>query len=165
MEAGHTATPWEACGQYIRTTRNADGSGGFLVAEIPANTGSTIQDAEFIVTACNEHATLKRKAEELDAENKELHRKLAAAELDAKTAWSRYENANSSRITTEQQLETAVRKADSVDGAIALLKRLKRDLEHARRFSPDTLNTYRHACVSAEGDIEEFLNALAAAGA
>ena len=46
--------------------------------------------------------------------------------------------------------------------AIALLERLKRDLMHARRFSPDTLDTYRRACSSAEGDIEEFLAELRA---
>jgi hypothetical protein len=45
--------------------------------------------------------------EESVAENRALHRKLAAAELDAKTAWGRYENANSSRLTTENQLEQA----------------------------------------------------------
>lgn len=44
--------------------------------------------------------------EALEAENLELHRKLAAAELDARNAWSRYENANSSRLTTERQLES-----------------------------------------------------------
>lgn len=43
----------------------------------------------------------------LEAENKELHRKLAHAELEVCAAWSRYEAANSSRITTERQLEEA----------------------------------------------------------
>lgn len=33
--------PWEACGNLIRTKREADGTGGFLVAEVPANTGDT----------------------------------------------------------------------------------------------------------------------------
>jgi hypothetical protein len=42
--------------------------------------------------------------------------------------------------------------------AIQLLKRLKRDLMHARRFQSDTLDTYRRACTSAECDIEEFFN-------
>jgi hypothetical protein len=41
--------------------------------------------------------------------------------------------------------------------AIQLLQGLKRDLMYARRFSPDTLDTYRRACTSAECDIEEFL--------
>ncbi len=45
----------------------------------------------------------------------------------------------------------------SMREALPLLKQLKRDLMHARRFSPDTLNTYRTACTSAECDIEEFL--------
>ena len=43
---------------------------------------------------------------------------------------------------------------------VELLRRLKRDLMHARRFSSDTLATYRRACSSAEGDIEEFLATL-----
>jgi hypothetical protein len=41
--------------------------------------------------------------------------------------------------------------------ALTLIRRLKRDLMHARRFQPDTLQTYRNACIFAEGDIEEFL--------
>lgn len=48
--------------------------------------------------------------------------------------------------------------------AIKFLKRLKSNLEHARRFSPDTLGNYRNACVQAEGDIEEFLIAAASGG-
>lgn len=46
--------------------------------------------------------------------------------------------------------------------AVELLKHIKRDLMHARRFSSDTLDTYRRACTDAEGDIEEFLNTLTA---
>lgn len=61
-----------------------------------------------------------------------------------------------------RELERIAAEADRKDAAIALLKRLKRDLEHARRFSSETLHTYRQACISTEGDIEEFLNALAA---
>lgn len=49
-----------------------------------------------------------------------------------------------------------------MNDAIELLKKLKRDLMQARRFLPDTLDTYRRACVSAEGDIEEFLASNAA---
>lgn len=44
-----------------------------------------------------------------------------------------------------------------LDAAVTLLKRLKRDLMHARRFGTDTLATYRRACSEAEGDIESFL--------
>jgi len=47
--------------------------------------------------------------------------------------------------------------SEDLETALRLLSNLKRDLEHARRFSPDTLATYRRACCSAEGDIEEFL--------
>jgi len=47
--------------------------------------------------------------------------------------------------------------------ALGLLKRLKLNLMHARRFAPETLNTYRHACTNTEGDIEEFLAAALAA--
>jgi len=42
-------------------------------------------------------------------------------------------------------------------GAVALLKRLKRDLMHARRFGSDTLQAFKSACSQAEGDIEEWL--------
>ena len=39
-----------------------------------------------------------------DEENLRLHRQLAAVELDARTAWERYENANSSRKHAEEML-------------------------------------------------------------
>lgn len=54
---------------------------------------------------------LERQLAKLDESNLSLHRQLAAAQLDAQTAWGRYENANSSRITTEQQL-AALRQAE-----------------------------------------------------
>ena len=47
--------------------------------------------------------------------------------------------------------------AKTLEEAIELLTKLKRDLMSARRFQPDTLQTYRRACSWAEGDIEEFL--------
>lgn len=47
---------------------------------------------------------LQARIAELDAENITAHRKLAASDLDAKTAWGRYENANKCRIVTESQL-------------------------------------------------------------
>jgi hypothetical protein len=53
-------------------------------------------------------------------------------------------------MNEQQQHDLAV-------AAFDLLRRLKRDLMHARRFMPDTLQTYRRACTSAEADIEEFL--------
>lgn len=43
--------PWEACGNLIRTKREADGSGGFLVAEVPANTGHTTEKALVMAAA------------------------------------------------------------------------------------------------------------------
>ena len=46
-----TFGPWEACGNLIRTQREADGSGGFLVAEIPANTGDTSEKARIMAAA------------------------------------------------------------------------------------------------------------------
>jgi hypothetical protein len=46
---------------------------------------------------------------------------------------------------------------ERLTSAIELMKRLKRDLMHARRFSADTLANYRRACSSAEGDVEEWL--------
>ncbi|CAJ6625908.1 Uncharacterised protein [Burkholderia pseudomallei] len=46
---------------------------------------------------------------------------------------------------------------DQLESAVELLKALKRDLMHARRFGPDTLANYRRACSSAEGEVEEWL--------
>jgi hypothetical protein len=41
--------------------------------------------------------------------------------------------------------------------AVKVLLRMKRNLEHQRRFGFDTLIAYRNACAHAEGDIEEWL--------
>jgi hypothetical protein len=46
---------------------------------------------------------------------------------------------------------------EDLNGAVELLKRLKRDLMHTRRFGSDTLATYRRACSDAEAEIEAFL--------
>ncbi|HGO6128521.1 MULTISPECIES: hypothetical protein [Burkholderia cepacia complex] len=46
---------------------------------------------------------------------------------------------------------------DQLVSAVELLKALKRDLMHARRFGPDTLANYRRACSAAEGDVEAWL--------
>lgn len=54
-------------------------------------------------------------------------------------------------------------KGDIENEALALLKRLKSNLMHTRRFAPETLQSYRTACTNAEGDIEEFLNSVAEA--
>lgn len=43
--------PWEACGNLVRTWRAPDGSGGFLVAECPANTPDAIAHARMIAAA------------------------------------------------------------------------------------------------------------------
>lgn len=42
---------WEACSNLVRTSRNGDGRGGFLVAECPANTGNSIENARLIAAA------------------------------------------------------------------------------------------------------------------
>jgi hypothetical protein len=57
--------------------------------------------------------------------------------------------------------EAAVQEPEQNE-AVGLLRRLKRDLMSARRFQPETLDTYRRACTSAETDIEGFLIALRA---
>jgi hypothetical protein len=41
--------------------------------------------------------------------------------------------------------------------AVELLKRLKSNLMHTRRFGDDSFASYRRACSTAEGDIEEWL--------
>ena len=51
--------PWEACGNLLRTKREADGSGGFLVAEVPANTGHTTEKA-LVMAAAPEMLALLR---------------------------------------------------------------------------------------------------------
>lgn len=157
MEAGHTALPWHVgdpnCDHRGNPAIGIRSAEDWVICDVWQDGVPGMKNAEFIVTACNEHAALKRKAEELDAENKELHRKLAAAELDAKTAWSRYENANSSRITTEQQLETAVCKADAVDG---LVKALQEAIAVIERIKPPE---------NGNGTIVRGRKALSAAGA
>jgi hypothetical protein len=49
----HTPGPWEAVGNLVRTCRNEDGSGGFLIAECPANIGDRIENARLIAAAPN----------------------------------------------------------------------------------------------------------------
>ncbi|MCM2546164.1 hypothetical protein [Burkholderia glumae] len=44
-----------------------------------------------------------------------------------------------------------------LESAVRLLRNLKSDLMHVRRFGSDTLATYRRGCSSAEGDVEEWL--------
>lgn len=51
MNAKHTPGPWEAVSHLVRTCRTADGRGGFLVAECPANIGNRIEDAQLIAAA------------------------------------------------------------------------------------------------------------------
>ncbi len=49
MSAGTcTPGPWEACGQYVRGPMS---EGGFLIAEVPANTGHCQQDTSLIAEA------------------------------------------------------------------------------------------------------------------
>lgn len=50
MEAKHTAGPWEAVSNLVRTARTPTG-GGFMVAECPANIGSRLEDARLIAAA------------------------------------------------------------------------------------------------------------------
>ena len=47
----HTAGPWEACGNLVRTVRGPGGEGGFLIAECPANLGDRIENALLIAAA------------------------------------------------------------------------------------------------------------------
>lgn len=44
-------TGWEACGNLVRTKRNADGTGGYLVAEVPPSTPQTLARAALIAAA------------------------------------------------------------------------------------------------------------------
>lgn len=65
-QTAHTPTPWEACGNLVRTARTDVDPSGLLVCDCPANVGNRIEDAAFIVRACNAHDDLVaalRKAE------------------------------------------------------------------------------------------------------
>jgi hypothetical protein len=114
-----------------------------------------------------------------------LHRKLAAETLRADQGWQRYEaknrecldlraarsahlsatNSGTEGVDTDDcaafsdavLFGTAPAPQAAPDDGVKLLRRLKRDLMHARLHMPDTLDTYRRACTSAECDIEEFL--------
>jgi hypothetical protein len=58
MEAKHTAGPWEAVSNLVRTARTPTG-GGILVAECPANIGSRLEDARLIAAAPDMLAALQ----------------------------------------------------------------------------------------------------------
>lgn len=47
----HTPGKWETTSNMVRTCRAEDGSGGFLVAECPANVGARLEDAQLIAAA------------------------------------------------------------------------------------------------------------------
>lgn len=49
--AKHTPGPWEAVSNLVRTAINEDRTGGYLVAECPANIGNRIEDARLIAAA------------------------------------------------------------------------------------------------------------------
>lgn len=51
MSAGHTLGPLEACGNLVRTQRNADGSGGHFVAEFYISSEHRNADAVLFVAA------------------------------------------------------------------------------------------------------------------
>lgn len=57
-QTAHTPTPWEACGNLVRTARTDVDPSGLLVCDCPANVGNRIEDAAFIVRACNAHDEL-----------------------------------------------------------------------------------------------------------
>lgn len=64
MSTALTLGPWESCGNLIRTKREADGSGGFLIAEVPANTGDTTEKA-MVMAAAPELLAVAREVERL----------------------------------------------------------------------------------------------------
>lgn len=84
-QTAHTPTPWEACGNLVRTARTDVDPSGLLVCDCPANVGNRIEDAAFIVRACNAHddlvAALRAVDEELWSKpmSKETTEKVRAA--------------------------------------------------------------------------------------
>jgi hypothetical protein len=59
MSANHTPGPWEAVSHLVRTVREENGEGGFLVAECPANVGNRLEDARLIAAAPDLLASLQ----------------------------------------------------------------------------------------------------------
>ena len=51
---GHAELKWEAVSHYVRTVRNEDGSGGFLVCDCVANVPGNAEMAMHIVDLHNE---------------------------------------------------------------------------------------------------------------
>jgi hypothetical protein len=72
-------------------------------------------------------------AEALDKENLELHRKLAAAELDARTAWARYEGANNSRKATDAQLQACTAEKDQLAKKLAKGIGALKEIDHVMK--------------------------------
>jgi hypothetical protein len=66
MEGPQGLEPWEACGNLVRTWRAPDGSGGFLVAECPANTPDSIVNARTIAAAPTALLALRGVVEDAD---------------------------------------------------------------------------------------------------
>lgn len=62
----------------------------------------------------------------LGTEIRQLHSKLAAATLDAHTAWARYKGANSSRLTTEAQLAACNAEKHALEQKLTEALELKR---------------------------------------
>lgn len=70
---------WEACGHVIRTRRAADGSGGWLVAEVPSNTGHASEQARRIAACWNACEGLSTENLEDNLSVRELARRYNAA--------------------------------------------------------------------------------------
>lgn len=63
---------WEACSNLVRTKRAADGSGGFLVAEVPANTDGASEKATLIAAAPDLFEALQAAADALWEDSREV---------------------------------------------------------------------------------------------
>ena len=137
---------------------------------------SSIQDAEAVVT---DHSVEVNKMVELSADDRnalalehELVRLVAelpdrtSPENDPTTVLANAEELGACLHVAIENLGFRVisdtaqprQQAGVIEDAVAMLKLVKRDLMHARRFGADTLRTYKNVCVRVEGDVEEWLN-------
>jgi hypothetical protein len=85
MNAQYNPGRWEAVANIVRTVRDANGGGGFLVAECPPSVGNRLEDARLIAAAPDLLAALKALvalSDEVDPDRLfegEIHRQARAA--------------------------------------------------------------------------------------
>lgn len=95
----------------------------------------------------------------LELENAELYRKLAHAELAARTGWDRYAGANGARKVTELQLLACNEKNQALMQELAVAQGTLRNIERAMRAvgradsceAVDTVLGHIQGCIPGNG--------------